>query len=140
MNLHLTAAATVAQQQARNQRLSALGGLALALTLAAGIGAWTTAGQRDATRSTPVSLAIAAENAEVSAVGRSSDRSLVYIARSQQDAELIERFALELDGAGTVSGRRYRTPDVLVTDFDVATIARVSPGASGKAFVDLRTP
>jgi hypothetical protein len=129
MNLQLTSATAAARKQARNQRLGALGGLALALALAAGIGVWYTAGQRDATSAQPTAAAPAPAGDAPGVSARSSEGSVVYIVRSQEDVELIQRFATELGGSAS---------EVVVIDYDAATVVLAIPGASDKAFVDLR--
>jgi len=129
MNLQLASATAAARKQARNQRLGAIGELALALALAAGIGVWHTAGQGSATIPQPATTSLAPAGDAPGITARSGESSVVYIVRSQEDAELIQRFATELGG---------NAADTVVIDFDAASVVLEVPGASGKAFVDLR--
>jgi hypothetical protein len=134
MNLHLTSATTVARKQARNQRLGALGGLALALALAAGIGAWQIAGQPDTAMTGVPSTAM-----DVSATTARTMAPIVYIVSSWEDMELLRRVEEEANRHRHVAGLPSIRDDVLVTDLDAAVIAEL-PATPGTTFVDLRTP
>jgi hypothetical protein len=139
MNLDLTTTTTPLPKQQRNPRRTVLGIAALALTVAAGIAAWQVTGQRTVTPSQPAT-ASTLESTGPSTTGYPTNTSIIYIVRSQDDADLVQRIAGEIGGSQTYPNRHPAALDVLVTAEDAVTVAAVLPRAADSAIVDLRAP